>query len=262
MEEVEVTTSNGKTTGWKTTTTTPFGTETATLLPDSDNLYPLYKVAEKKWFLWGPGGPPVLIDDNGVERLEVHANLPVLSNKANGNNKALIATKPTKQREQLFIEITNCLADEELAHWSTGHLPRKPNCTTCAAASQSRKPARRTGPKTKKAGRVGEVVHIDACGPISIPSIKGHKYLFITVDDASGWISCHAAQHRDSSHAIEAVKQFANEVGCLPSSIGVVRSDGGHEFQGLFPKWLDAICEGATRIQHTITPIMQGMVVS
>ena len=109
-------------------------------------------------------------------------------------------------------------------------------CEGCAYGKSHRTPFPTEG--RKRATSVGELIHSDICGPISVPSIGGSRYYVLFKDDFSGFRVVHFI--RQKSEASELFKLFVirlhSETG---QCVHTLRSDNGGEYGGKeFNSWL------------------------
>jgi hypothetical protein len=109
-------------------------------------------------------------------------------------------------------------------------------CEGCAYGKSHRTPFPTDG--RKRATSVGELIHSDICGPMSVPSIGGSRYYVLFKDDFSGFRVVHFI--RQKSEASELFKLFVirlhSETG---QRVHTLRSDNGGEYGGKeFNSWL------------------------
>ena len=87
-------------------------------------------------------------------------------------------------------------------------------------------------PFTKRSERSDDLlalIHIDVCGPLSIPARGGYKYFITFTDDFSRYGYVYLLKHK--SESFEKFKIFKNEVqNQLGKSIKALRSDRGGEY--------------------------------
>lgn len=137
--------------------------------------------------------------------------------------------------------------DEELWHRRLGHLNRKSmrllkdgmadgiqfkgngkTCITCIKGKQTRTPFSRNmvGSRAKK---TMELVHSDLCGPMSVSSHGGARYLFMITDDFSRKSFGYFLKHKNEAFAkFKEWKTFAeNETG---NRLQAIRTDNGTEY--------------------------------
>ncbi len=102
-----------------------------------------------------------------------------------------------------------------------------PPCEGCAFGKSHRQPFPTVG--RTRGTCVGDLVHTDVCGPMSVASPGGSRYFIVFKDDFSGYRSLYFMKNK--SEAFGFFKQFAallkNQTG---NSIKTVRSDNGGEF--------------------------------
>lgn len=83
-----------------------------------------------------------------------------------------------------------------------------------------------------------ELLHFDIWGPLSVPSVHGHKYFLTIVDDHNRfiWIILLESKAEVSHHVQCFITMIQNQFYITPK---VVRSDNGHEF--IFPTFYDSL---------------------
>ena len=64
--------------------------------------------------------------------------------------------------------------------------------------------------KGQRAKELLELIHIDVCGPMSIPTRGGYSYFITFTDDYSRYGYIYLIKHK--SEALEKFKEFKNEV--------------------------------------------------
>lgn len=75
-----------------------------------------------------------------------------------------------------------------------------------------------------------ELLHIDLCGPSSIESIGGNKYILVIIDDFSRFTLVFFLKHK--SEATSKLKIFIKQVEVqLRKVVRNIRSDNGLEFK-------------------------------
>jgi transposase InsO family protein len=89
-----------------------------------------------------------------------------------------------------------------------------------------------------RAGRIGELIHSDLCGPMSCTSPSGAKYFKAFKDDYSGYVTINFLKNK--SEAQQCFKYFAGRVEVETGNrIDTIRSDNGGEFFTTdFETWL------------------------
>ncbi|GKB90804.1 ribonuclease H-like domain-containing protein, partial [Tanacetum coccineum] len=99
-------------------------------------------------------------------------------------------------------------------------------CETCHRAKQTRKPFPLSDNKSKS---IGELVHLDLCGPYRVTSREGYKYFLTIVDDYSRAVWVYLIKSKD-----EVFNVFANYINLIHNQFDVkiktARSDNGTEF--------------------------------
>lgn len=99
-------------------------------------------------------------------------------------------------------------------------------CVACLKGKHTRKPFNKPG---NRASDILEVVHGDLCGPIETPSIGGHKYCFVLVDDFSRRVFVYFMKGKDE--AFKKFKTFKTQIEKQTGKqVKVFRSDNGKEF--------------------------------
>lgn len=83
---------------------------------------------------------------------------------------------------------------------------QKEFCDSCMLGKQHRLSFNKS--RSRKT-RVGELVHADLCGPMSVDSVGGSKYFLLLKDDYSGYHAVYFLRHK--SDVIERFKNFENE---------------------------------------------------
>jgi transposase InsO family protein len=116
-------------------------------------------------------------------------------------------------------------------------------CTACHAGKQSRQPFKNI--PYKAARNKLELIHSDLCGPFSVESFEGNKYMLLFIDDFSRMIFAYFIKSKDEvfDKFIE-FKAFVEKQ--TDRKIKILRSDNGTEYVNYkFQNFLK--CEG---IQH------------
>ena len=105
------------------------------------------------------------------------------------------------------------------------HLNKKA-CDICPLAKQKRLPFTDS---TSHSIHPFDIVHMDIWGPISSPSVHGHRYFLTVVDDFSRYTWIYLMKHK--SEVCHLVKSFVSMVLTQFSTrVKVIRSDNGAEF--------------------------------
>ena len=101
------------------------------------------------------------------------------------------------------------------------------HCEVCIFGKQSKAPF----PKSSdtKSTQTLELIHSDVCGPMSVESIGGSRYVMLIIDDYSRCIVAHILKHK--SDAFGKFKEFATLVeNQFGRRIKKLRSDNGEEY--------------------------------
>ena len=89
----------------------------------------------------------------------------------------------------------------------------------------------------KRAKRPGELVHSDLCGPITPPSVGGHKYAGTFTDDATRMTVIIPLKTKTAAELLERFKEYKEEVEKV-YKIQRLRTDGGGEYKNVFRSYL------------------------
>lgn len=102
-----------------------------------------------------------------------------------------------------------------------------PSCEGCAYGKSHRKPFPTVGRTRGKA--VGDLIHTDVCGPMSIASPGGARYFIVFKDDFTGYRVLYFMKHK--SEAFSFFQQFAARLKAQTgNTIKTLRSDNGGEY--------------------------------
>lgn len=127
---------------------------------------------------------------------------------------------------------------EQLAHQNTEYIRKylndnnikfkdeKFDCEACLYGKQHRSSfqSRKIISKT-----CGEIVHVDLCGPIEVPSIGGSKYFLLLKDDYSHFRFVYFICHK--TEVFEKVKAFLKlSKNAYGHNVRIFRTDNGTEF--------------------------------
>lgn len=107
-------------------------------------------------------------------------------------------------------------------------------CEVCVLAKQHRGPFYSSPSRTT---RVLELVHMDVCGPIEVPSLGGKRYFVTLLDDWSGWsiVVPIAAKSQVAEVIILELERWMTQTG---QPLQRVRTDNGGEFLArMFSEW-------------------------
>ena len=99
-------------------------------------------------------------------------------------------------------------------------------CEACCLGKQARFPIPCS---TKRASACGELVHFDTCGPMSVDSLTGCRYLAVFVDDASGYLFVYPMKTKGD--IIHVVPKVLVEVASAGHQLRVLQSDNAAEFK-------------------------------
>ena len=100
-------------------------------------------------------------------------------------------------------------------------------CTCCAGAKICRKPFSR--PVFHDTTRPGEVVAVDLCGPMRVPTMTGQKYMLVIIDYFTNYGFLYFLRNKDQ--AADCIRECYNkEFRSRNYTIGVLYSDQGGEF--------------------------------
>ena len=103
-------------------------------------------------------------------------------------------------------------------------------CEPCQEGKQTRQPSHEPA---KRAKRPGELVHSDLCGPITPPSVGGHKYAGTFTDDATRMTVIIPLKTKTAAELLERFKEYKEEVEKV-YKIQRLRTDGGGEYKNVF----------------------------
>ena len=99
--------------------------------------------------------------------------------------------------------------------------------------------------------QIGQLVHSDVCGPISVPAVGGFVYFVTIKDDFSGYCVIHFIKQKYEVMALfqQYVQRIKVEIG---NPVVTLRSDNGGEYIGkIFESWL---LENGIRHETTVAP--------
>ena len=118
-------------------------------------------------------------------------------------------------------------------------------CESCVYGKQHKLPFENSKSFTKK---VGELIHLDLCGPMQVNSVGNARYFFLIKDDFSGYRVAYMISKKDqvAEKFSEFLNKLHNETG---KRVLKIRSDNGKEFVNQF---LSKICNDFN-IQHQTT---------
>ena len=138
------------------------------------------------------------------------------------------------------------ISEAELWHRRLGHLharrlhqlmkdstmngvsatPEKYECPSCVEGKMTRFPFPKQGRRVTQAL---ERIHMDVCGPFPTPTIHGHLYFMVIVDDWSRYVW--ACLLKTKGEAVSAVRSWLNMVDTkYRKKVEEIRSDNGGEF--------------------------------
>ena len=84
-------------------------------------------------------------------------------------------------------------------------------------------------PAERIKAKLGEYIHSDLCGPMSVPSVQGAKYFALFKDDLSGYRVVFFIKHKDET--LECFKEFCrlsrNKFG---NSVKILHVDNGRKY--------------------------------
>ena len=82
------------------------------------------------------------------------------------------------------------------------------NCEGCVMGKQHQQPFSK---KEKNfTTKLLELVHINACGPMNVPSVRGSRYFITFIDDFSRYVTVYMMKQK--SKVIDRFKEFVNLV--------------------------------------------------
>ena len=99
-------------------------------------------------------------------------------------------------------------------------------CEACCLGKQARFPIPCS---TRRASACGELIHFDTCGPMSVGSLTGCRYLAVFVDDASGYLFVYPMKTKGD--IIDVVPKVLVEVASAGHQLRVLQSDNAAEFK-------------------------------
>ena len=108
---------------------------------------------------------------------------------------------------------------------SGGSAQSRGLCEACCFGKQARFPIPKS---TERAARCGDLVHFDTCGPMSVNSPSGCKYLAVFVDDASGYLMVFPMKGKDD--ILKVVESVLVEVASAGHRLRFLRSDNAAEY--------------------------------
>lgn len=126
-------------------------------------------------------------------------------------------------------------------------------CEACMYGKHHRLPFSRS---SNRAGKVGELVHTDVCGPMQEKSIGGARYFVLFKDDFSSFRKVYFLKKK--SEVCRKIEQYFSLLKSVNSTVTVMRSDNGLEFVNIdVGKLLE---EHGTRHQRSVsyTPQQNG----
>ncbi|BES91255.1 Hypothetical protein2 [Nesidiocoris tenuis] len=101
-------------------------------------------------------------------------------------------------------------------------------CNSCREAKSTRLPFRPT--KKPRSNRIGHLLHTDICGPMKTPTMDGHKYFMVVVDDYSHFVTVFLLTSRT-----EAETNLRSYIARLRADRGIytsrIRLDNAAEFR-------------------------------
>jgi transposase InsO family protein len=129
-------------------------------------------------------------------------------------------------------------------------------CEGCIYGKHHRLPFPTSGRTRGK--KIGDLIHSDVCGPVSVSSPGGAKYFVTFKDDHSSYAVIHFIKQK--SEVFELFKQFVKRVKVeIGNEVVCLRSDNGGEYVGKeFETWL---LENGIRHETTVsyTPEQNGV---
>ena len=83
--------------------------------------------------------------------------------------------------------------------------------------------------ESKQYSRLLEIIHSDVCGPMSMNSHGGSRYMVTFIDDYSGWCEVYFLKRKDEIlNAFQTFKKFAERQ--TGQKIKYLKSDNGREY--------------------------------
>ena len=171
-------------------------------------------------------------------------NPPVPQN----NRFELLSNEPTQSKASLGQEyIAPPLNSMDIAHYRLNHLHEEgirklvsnssltnlvvnldDKLNPCVGCLQGK--ARKGTPPTSttKSKAIGDLIHMDLCGPISPVSAAGNRYVLTATDDFSGYL--HTWPLRTKGAAFDVISKFVNTFQNHHGSVKRIRTDRGGEF--------------------------------
>ena len=84
-------------------------------------------------------------------------------------------------------------------------------------------------PAKRIKAKLGEYIHSDLCGPMSVPSVQGARYFVLFKDDLSGYRAVFFIKHKDET--LECFKEFCRlSKNKLGNSVKILHVDNGREY--------------------------------
>ena len=99
-------------------------------------------------------------------------------------------------------------------------------CEACCLGKQARLPIPRS---ELRATKCADLIHFDICGPMSVETPGGSKYVAIFVDDYSGYLMIYPL--RNKSDILDAVQDVLVEAAAAGHKVRTLRSDNALEFK-------------------------------
>jgi transposase InsO family protein len=99
-------------------------------------------------------------------------------------------------------------------------------CEPCVSAKQHREPF---PDSTTDSHKPLELLHMDLCGPLPVPSLSGCKYVITFLDDFSKYSVVRVVKHKDETAGLvqEVIKRLETQSG---QKLKVARTDNGGEY--------------------------------
>jgi hypothetical protein len=100
-------------------------------------------------------------------------------------------------------------------------------CDTCFFAKQKRLPF---SDSYTISANIFDLIHMDIWGPLSIPSMSGHRYFLTVVDDKSRFTWIYLMKYKSETSTL--VKKFVSMIKTqFQAQVKSIRTDNGNEFK-------------------------------
>lgn len=167
--------------------------------------------------------------------------------EGNSEDRRWVASQNSKHKSYVVTggnanyKVSLAIWHERLGHQNIGYVKqilKKFNigydgkdeffCESCMYGKHHRSPFSRSN---NIAGKVGELVHTDVCGPMQEKSFGGARYFVLFKDDFSNFRKVYFL--KEKSEVCSQIEKYFSLVKSVNSTVTVMRSDNGLEFINL-----------------------------